>query len=140
MGELMRAMRLPAIDMMMMAVENKRLREELEASRAANAVLTEELSIREREREIMLERMRAMRQTMKVLRDERNDARHERDCLRARRDEAYTQAIVGNRKAARRWQKTMRRMAAEALCLAVTLLLLFVLGSKAISWIRYWMG
>ena len=140
MSEIMRIMRLPAIDMMQLASENRRMeaenremKEALEAAQAANAVLTQEVETDEK-------LIKALYHRAQVLQEERNDARHERNCLRARRDEAYTQAIAGNKREAKRWKKKVRFVACEALCLAVTILLLFVLGSEAASWIRYWMG
>ena len=133
MSEIMRLVRLPAVDMMRLQSENRRLAEALEVCQAANAVLTQELDTREKERQTLIRRAR-------LLREERDDARHERDCLRARRDEAYALAIAGSRRAVKRRRSMARQVAAEGLCLAVTALLLFCLGSKAASWIRYWMG
>ena len=140
MSEIMRIIRLPAVDMMQLASENRKLeaenremKEALEAAQAANAVLTQELETEQKINAMLYSRAQ-------TLQDERDDARKERNCLRARRDEAYTLAIAGQKREAKRWKKRVRFMACEALCLAVTVLLLFVLGSKAAAWIRYWMG
>ena len=132
MSEIMRIMRLPAVDMMRLQVENRRLQERLEASEAANALLTQELD--EKDKLIGQLKRRA-----RVIQAERDDARHERDDLRSRRDRAYAYAIATNRDARKRAKKIERAVFA-AITAAWGVPAMVILFGKALEWIRYWIG
>lgn len=132
MGELMRAIRLPAVDMMRLQSENARLREQLGAAEVSNDVLTQELE--EAQKELV-----RVRRENRVLRAERDDARHERDDLRDRRDKAYVEAIAGSKQARQRWKKIERALFA-ALMAAWGIPAMIILFGKAVEWIRWLMG
>lgn len=132
MNAIMKMVDSPALALMRGAVENRRMAEELAASRAANEVLTAEL---ESARQALKEALRRER----VLRLERNDARHERDELRARRDRAYAYAVATNRKAKRRGEKRDKIIMA-AITAAWAIPAMVVLCGKAWAWAMWIMG
>lgn len=132
MNEIMKAIRLPAIDMMLLAKENKELKERCAALEASNQVLTEENDTWEKAYKHLMEKAL-------ILRDERNDARHERDVLRARRNEAYQRAFTQNR-IDRKGAKKIERALFALLTAAWGIPAMVILMGKAVEWAKWMMG
>ena len=132
MSEIMRLVRMPAIDMMRLAAENKLLRERMEAAEASNAILTQENETWEKAYKHLMSKAL-------ILRDERDDARRERDCLRERRDRAYMNAFSQNR-IDRKGMKKVERAIFALLTAAWGIPAMVILFGKAVEWARWLMG
>lgn len=132
MGEIMKAIRMPAIDMMALQLENQRLRERAEAAEASNEVLTMEIENWEKDYARLIARAQ-------ILQDERDDARHERDCLRARRDRAYQNAFTQNR-IDRKGARKIERALFALLTAAWGIPAMVILMGKAVEWAKWMMG
>lgn len=132
MNEIMKAVRMPAIDMMLLARENRDLRERCAALEESNAVLSMEIENWEKD----YARLIARAQT---LQDERDDARHERNCLRKRRDRAYLNAFAQNR-IDRKGAKKIERALFALLTAAWGIPAMVILMGKAVEWARWMMG
>lgn len=133
MNELSKALQTPAATVMEVVTIAKRFEEERDTARSVNAVLMREIDALQQD-------LRDAAEREKTLRAERDDARKERDILRKRRDKAYHDSIVANKQEAKRQREKAKGIMTKGTCVVMAGLWLFVIGSKAVGWIRYWMG
>ena len=133
MNELSKVLQTPAATVMEVVAIAKKFEEERDTARSVNAVLMREIDNLQKDLKDAAERE-------KVLRAERDDARKERNILRKRRDKAYHDSIVANKRENKRQKEKTKGVMVKGTCVVMAALWLFVIGSKAAGWVRYWMG